>query len=227
MEQKKIDEILRKIDAGREYRRMMEIRVKESEEEDKESYAVEGYACTFNQPYELLNWGDYIVNEQIDPHAFDECDMSDVIMQYDHMGRVFARNSNGTLKLETDDHGLHIEADLGGTETGRQLFEEIKGGYTNKMSFGFVISEDKREVTNDHDANVTTVLRTITKIRKLYDVSAVSLPANDGTEISARSYCDGVIAELEAERLKRVAIQEARAKALATLNKYKKEVTND
>lgn len=223
-DQKKIDEIMRKIDSGREYRRMMEVRVKESESEDEESYGVEGYACTFNEPYELLNWGDYIVREQIDPHAFDECDMSDVIMQYDHAGRVFARNSNGTLQLEVDDHGLKMAADLGGTEIGRQLHEEIKGGYTNKMSFGFTISEDKREVTNDHDANVTIVLRTITKIRKLYDVSAVSLPANDGTEISARSYADGVIAELEAERLKSIAIQEARAKALAAINKYKKEV---
>ena len=223
-DQKKIDEIMRKIDSGREYRRMMEVRVKESEDENEESYGVEGYACTFNEPYELLNWGDYIVREQIDPHAFDECDMSDVIMQYDHAGRVFARNSNGTLQLETDDHGLHMAADLGGTEIGRQLHEEIKGGYTNKMSFGFTISEDKREVTNDHDANVTIVLRTITKIRKLYDVSAVSLPANDGTEISARSYADGVIAELEAERLKSIAIQEARAKALAAINKYTKEV---
>ena len=199
MDQKKIDEIMRKIDSGREYRRMLEVRVKEPEGEGEESYSVEGYACTFNESYELLNWGDYIVREQIDPHAFDECDMDDVIMQYDHAGRVFA--SNGTLKLETDDHGLHVNADLGGTETGRQLYEEIKGGYTNKMSFGFVISEDKREITFDHDTNVTNVLRTITKIRKLYDVSAVSLPANDGTEISARSYADGVIAELEAERL--------------------------
>ena len=223
-DQKKIDEIMRKIDSGREYRRMMEVRVKESEDENEESYGVEGYACTFNEPYELLNWGDYIVREQIDPHAFDECDMSDVIMQYDHAGRVFARNSNGTLQLEVDDHGLKMAADLGGTEIGRQLHEEIKGGYTNKMSFGFTISEDKREVTNDHDANVTIVLRTITKIRKLYDVSAVSLPANDGTEISARSYADGVIAELEAERLKSIAIQEARAKALAAINKYTKEV---
>ena len=223
-DQKKIDEIMRKIDSGREYRRMMEVRVKESEGEDEESYGVEGYACTFNEPYELLNWGDYIVREQIDPHAFDECDMSDVIMQYDHAGRVFARNSNGTLQLEVDDHGLKMAADLGGTEIGRQLHEEIKGGYTNKMSFGFTISEDKREVTNDHDANVTIVLRTITKIRKLYDVSAVSLPANDGTEISARSYADGVIAELEAERLKSIAIEEARAKALAAINKYTKEV---
>ena len=227
MDQKKIDEIMRKIDSGREYRRMLEVRVKEPEGEDEENYSVEGYACTFNEPYELLNWGDYIVREQIDPHAFDECDMSDVIMQYDHAGRVFARNSNGTLKLETDDHGLHVDADLGGTETGRQLHEEIKGGYTNKMSFGFTIAEDKREVTTDHVANVTIVLRTITKIRKLYDVSAVSLPANDGTEISARSYADGVIAELEAERLKSIAIQEARAKALAAINKYTKEVSND
>jgi len=153
--------------------------------------------------------------------------MSDVIMQYDHQGRVFARNSNGTLEINTDDHGLFMSADLSGTEIGRQLFEEIKGGYTNKMSFGFTVDEDKREVTENRENGTVDVLRTITKIRKLYDVSAVSLPANDGTEISARSYCDGVIAELEAERLKRVAIQEARAKALATINKYKKEVTND
>lgn len=227
MTQDKLDKLLQRIDSGREYRRMMEVRVKDPENEDEENYGVEGYACTFNEPYELINWGNYIVREQIDPHAFDECDMSDVIMQYDHAGRVFARNSNGTLQLETDDHGLKMTADLGGTEIGRQLHEEIKGGYTNKMSFGFKISEDKREVTTDHVANVTIVLRTITKIRKLYDVSAVSLPANDGTEISARSYADGVIAELEAERLKSIAIQEARAKALATINKYKKEVSND
>lgn len=218
----KLDRIMEKIGSGREYRRM-EIRVKAEEEEKK----VEGYACTFNEPYELYNWGDYIVREQIAPAAFEEADMSDVIMQYDHQGRVFARNGNGTLELEADDHGLHIEADLGGTELGRQLYEEIKGGYTTKMSFGFTVEEDKREITENREFNRIEVLRTITKIRKLYDVSAVSLPANDGTEISARGYADGVIAELEAERLRSVAIQEARAKALAAINKYHKEVEND
>lgn len=223
MEQNKLDRIMEKIAGGREYRRM-EIRVKASET-DEEDYKVEGYACTFNEPYELYRWDDYIVNEQVDPHAFDECDMSDVIMQYDHQGRVFARLSNETLSVDPDDHGLHTEAYLGGTEIGKQLFEEIKGGYTNKMSFGFTVAEDKREITNDHDSGVTTVLRTITKVRKLYDVSAVSLPANDGTEISARSWSEGVIAELEAERLRGVATEEARSKALAVLNKYKpKEV---
>ena len=95
------------------------------------------------------------------------------------------------------------------------------------MSFGFTVDEDKREITEDRATGAIDVLRTVTKVRKLYDVSAVSLPANDGTEISARSYCDGVIAELEAERLKSIAITEARAEALAAINKYHKEVNND
>ena len=223
MEQNKMDKILQKIDSGREYRRM-EIRAKEIEDQENEECKVGGYASTFNEPYELYSFSGYTVREQIDPHAFDECDMSDVIMQYDHQGRVFARNSNGTLQISTDDHGLYMEADLSGTEIGRQLFEEIKGGYTTKMSFGFTVDEDKREITENVTDGTVDVLRTITKIRKLYDVSAVSLPANDGTEISARSYSDGVIAELEAERLQREAKEEARAKALAALNKYQKEV---
>ena len=226
MEHNKMDKILQKIDSGREYRRM-EIRAKEVDDQTKEECKVDGYASTFNEPYELWTFDGYTVREQIDPHAFDECDMSDVIMQYDHQGRVFARNSNGTLHIKTDEHGLYMEADLSGTEIGRQLFEEIKGGYTTKMSFGFTVDEDKREITENVADGTVDVLRTITKIRKLYDVSAVSLPANDGTEISARSYSDGVIAELEAERLQRKAKEEARAKALAALNKYHKEVSND
>ena len=227
LEQKKIDKIMEKISAGREYRRM-ELRVKRSDEEEPdEKYEVEGYASTFNEPYVLYSFDGYTVREQIDPAAFDECDMDDVIMQYDHQGRVFARTSNETLEVKTDDHGLFMSARLGGTELGRQVYDEIKGGYTSKMSFGFTIEKDKREVTYNRADNTVDVLRTITKIRKLYDVSAVSLSANDGTEISARSYCDGVIAELEAERLKRVAIEEARAKALAAVNKYKKEVSDD
>jgi len=226
MEQNKMDKILQKIDSGREYRRM-EIRAKEVDDQTKEECKVDGYASTFNEPYELWTFDGYTVREQIDPHAFDECDMSDVIMQYDHQGRVFARNSNGTLQIKTDEHGLYMEADLSGTEIGRQLFEEIKGGYTTKMSFGFTVDEDKREITENVADGTVDVLRTITKIRKLYDVSAVSLPANDGTEISARSYSDGVIAKLEAERLQRKAKEEARAKALAALNKYHKEVSND
>ena len=160
---------------------------------------VEGYATTFNQEYTLWDDGEYRVNESIDAHAFDETDMSDVIMQYDHVGRVFARVKNDTLQLSTDDHGLKIRAYLGGTDIGKQLYQEIKGGYTDKMSFGFTVAKDERTEDRDHEANKTTIHRKITAIKKLYDVSAVSLPANDATEISARSYGEGVIATAREE----------------------------
>ena len=185
--------------SDREYRN---INVEELETRNVEDgrMVVEGYATTFNMPYRLCGDEKITVNEQIDRGAFAETDMSDVIMQYDHQGRVFARMSNGTLQLSQDDHGLKILADLGGTEIGRQLFEEIRGGYTNKMSFGFTVPEggDVRTRSKGEDGHIT-ILRTITKIGKLYDVSAVSLPANDATEISSRTISDGLIAEAQEE----------------------------
>ena len=187
--------IQQKLNEGRSYRDMVEIRAADAEDG---RMVVEGYATTFNEPYTLWEDRDYIFREQVAPTAFADADMTDVIMQYDHEGRVFARISNGTLELTTDNHGLLVRADLGGTEIGRQLYEEIKGGYTSKMSFGFVVESDERLTTNE-DGKMT-VLRTITGIRKLYDVSAVSLPANNATEISARAFCEGVIAEAAEER---------------------------
>lgn len=201
MEPKLTDKQLKRMENGREYRAMtMEIR---DGENDETSMIVEGYATTFNQLYTLYDDADYKVIEQIDTHAFDGCDMSDVIMQYDHEGRVFARNKNGTLTLTVDSIGLKITANLGGTEIGRQLYQEIKGGYTDKMSFAFVVAEDKRETLRDHETDKVTVVRTITKIKKLYDVSAVSIPANGMTSISARRFADGVIEQIKAERLER------------------------
>ena len=188
-------DILKKLDEGRQYRNMASF----EKRADTDEKIVEGYATTFNDPYVLYQEDGYTVVEQVDRNAFNETDMSDVIMQYDHEGRVFARGSNGTLELDADNFGLHIRANLGGTEIGRQLYDEIAGGYTNKMSFGFRVAEDKREITEDRDKNEVTVLRTITKISKLYDVSAVSLPANDGTSISSRTLGEGIIAEARAE----------------------------
>lgn len=194
-----MSDILKKIESGRQYRNMqIEIR-KQEEGSEEESFLVRGYATTYNEPYVLCSFDDCEIREQVSDKAFEECDMSDVIMQYDHEGRVFARLSNNTLSLTSDDHGLLIEADLGGTTIGRELYEEIKGGYTSKMSFGFTVDDDEIEEFTENDKRV--YMRTITKVGKLYDVSAVSLPANDGTEISARSFCDGVIAKAEAERL--------------------------
>ena len=220
--------ILQKLDEGRQYRDIKNIGIENRADGEREK-TVTGYATTFNEPYELYRsvWDGYtyIVLEQVDPHAFDDTDMSDVIMQYNHEGRVFARTSNGTLELDQDEHGLHIRANLGGTEIGRQLYEEIEGGYTDKMSFGFRVGKDKREETEerDNDTGMTTVtvLRTILTISKLYDVSAVSIPANDGTSISSRNFAEGVIEEVRkeiAEREKRER-QKKRIKILTEVNK--------
>ena len=177
--------------------------------EGEERMIVTGYASTFDEPYELYKNDEYEIWEVVDRHAFDETDMSDVIMQYDHQGRVFARLKNNTLMIDPDDKGLFVRADLGGTDIGRQLYQEIRGGYTDKMSFGFTVTEDDREMTEDKNGYMK-VTRTIRKIGKLYDVSAVSLPANPGTSISAR-FLDGAIEEIEAERLKAQKLNEERA----------------
>ena len=182
----------------REYRNMI-LEVRQIEEDADDNMIVTGYASTFNEPYTLYEMDDWRLDEVVDARAFDNTDMSDVIMQYDHQGRVFARITNGTLDVTPDERGLLIEANLGGTELGRQLYEEIRGGYTNKMSFGFTVDEDKVIDTNVDVKTLTT--RTILSVRKLYDVSAVSLPANDATSISVRSLTDGEIGRIQAERL--------------------------
>lgn len=185
----------KKIDSGREYRAMNMDAVNDDE------YMVEGYATTFDEPYHLY-W--YIdddgkereVLEMVDKNAFEKCDMSDVIFQYDHEGRVYARLSNDTMALKADEKGLKTVAYLGGTDIGRSLYQEIKGGYTNKMSFGFIVG--KAKMTPNDNGGYTRVIQ---EIKKLFDVSAVSYPQNEFTEISARKNCDGEIAVYEAERL--------------------------
>lgn len=208
---------------NREYRKMAPLEVRA--EENKDEMVVEGFATTFNEPYVLFEDSDIIFREQVAPNAFDNTDMSDVILQYDHVGRVFARISNNTLEVQPNEKGLFIRANLGGTEIGRNLYEEIAGGYTDKMSFGFTVEEDEQTRTEAEDGRIE-ILRTITSINKLYDVSAVSIPANDGTSIgvSTRSEIDGVIEEVRAERLEAERIKlerkraEVRARALGGKN---------
>ena len=194
------------IKANREYRNMkLEIRDIEGAEDEK--MLVSGYASTFEAPYKLFDGEGWEYWEVVDRGAFDETDMNDVIMQYDHRGRVFARTRNNTLEVNPDDEGLFIQADLGGTEIGRELYEEIRGGYTDRMSFGFTVDGELEEREKDENGFVIFT-RHITKVGKLYDVSAVSIPANDGTSIGADAVTrsldamsDGVIARIQAERL--------------------------
>lgn len=174
---------------------------------DEGSYVVEGYATTFNDPYLLYEFGGEKVFECVDRKAFDGCDMSDVIFQYDHAGMVYARTRNGSLKLEIDEHGLKVTADLGLTEESRKVYEAIQNGLIDRMSFAFTVDEDKWDEK--------TRTSTITRIGKLFDVSAVSIPANPNTEISAerKALLDGEIERVRTERCER----EARLKKIRLL----------
>ena len=193
--------------------------VEERAEGDDERMIVSGFATTFNEPYLLYSDDDLEVWEQVDARAFDDCDMSDVIMQYNHEGRVFARTKNNTLELDSRNEGLFVRADLGGTDIGRGLYQEIRGGYTDKMSFGFTVDRDRREITDEREGK-TKMLRTIEAIGKLFDVSAVSIPANPNTSIVSARFLDGAIEEVRAERLRAAEMEtqrkriEIRAKAL-------------
>ena len=148
------------------------------------NYYIEGYAARY-EPYVLFNDGEYDYYEQFDRSCFANCDMTDVIFLYDHAGKVLARLSNDTLIVEPRDEGLFFAADLGKTEAARTLYDEICAGMVTKMSWRFAIG--------DYDFNPKTRTFTHHIVKKIYDVSAVSIPANNNTEINARSWADGVI----------------------------------
>lgn len=180
------------IKENREYR-MIQLPDMQFRAVDEENYIVEGYATTFNDPYVLFEYDGIKYMEEIDRYALDSANMADVIFLYDHEGMVFARMSNGTLEVRPDERGLYIRADLSRTEASRRMFESIKAGMVTQMSWSFTIEEDSY--------NTETHTRKILKVKRVYDVSAVSIPANPNTDISARSYWDGVIAmERRSER---------------------------
>lgn len=180
---------------NREYR-SMEMKILNAEEENGKSYYVEGYASTFD-PYVLFNRDGVDYSERIDPAAFDEADLSDVVFRVDHTGAVYARSSAGTVEVWHDEHGLGQRTFLGKTQKARELFDDIEAGNYPKMSFAFTVAKGGDEYDK------ATHTRTIHRIAKVFDVSPVSFPANPGTElsISTRDYFDGVIEMEQAERL--------------------------
>lgn len=181
----------------REYRNMpFEIR----QDGDTPSFLVEGYASTF-EAYKLIEIDGEDYNERIEPTAFDDADMSDVVFRVDHEGPVYARASAGTVKLDIDDHGLHQISDLSQTQRARDLFEDIAAGNYPQMSFAFTVGEEHYEAE--------TRTRVIDSITKVYDVSPVTWPANPTTEIHARDYFNGVIEAEKAAEAERLAAEEA------------------
>lgn len=175
------------VKSDREYRNLGEFQT-------SDDYMVEGYASTFDR-YKMLTIDGVDYYEQIDRHAFDEADMSDVVFLRDHEGRVLARTKNGAVQLSIDEHGLYQKTNLGLTGASKEMYEDIATGNYQQMSFSFVVAEDR------YDKDTHT--RIVEKVSKVFDVSAVMFPANPFTEIgvSARDYFDGVIEMEKAERL--------------------------
>ena len=179
----------------REYRNM-ELRIVPIEEGAEPSFFVEGYASTF-EPYVLMTVDGTDYSERIEPTAFDEADMSDVVFRVDHQGPVYARTSAGSVEVWTDDHGLAQRTDLGRTQRARELYADIAAGNYPKMSFAFSVAEDHYDKA--------THTRIIDRVKKVFDVSPVVFPANPGTElgVSTRDYFNGVLEAEKAERLER------------------------
>ena len=181
--------------AEREYR-SMELRIVKQEEGAEPSFFVEGYASTF-EPYVLMTVDDIDYSERIEPTAFDDADMTDVVFRVDHEGPVYARTSAGSVEVWVDEHGLAQRTDLGRTQRARELYADIEAGNYPKMSFAFSVAEDHYDKA--------THTRIIDRVAKVYDVSPVVFPANPTTElsVSTRDYFNGVIEAEKAERLER------------------------
>lgn len=187
---------------------LFQVQARQADPDENNEMIVEGYAVRFESPTVLFEEGEIEYKEQIDARAFEDAQMDDVIFNYNHAGKVMARTRNKTLELEVQEDGLFIRARLNGTEEGRKLYEEIKGGYIDRMSFRFSVKEEAYDTENH--------MWTVRRIKKLWDVSAVDIPAYDDTLIEARKNF-----ALEAE-----AQEQRERKAAAELHKRKLMLRN-
>lgn len=189
---------------NREYRTIQPFQLKEAEKRIDSAFYVEGYAARF-EPYVLWEEEDGPVYEKFDRDCFVGCDMSDIIMQYDHRGKVLARQRNSTLIVEVNDNGLFMAADLSKSAEARNMYEEISNGLVDRMSWGFI----------PLDYEYVPEIRTIVhhKVKKIFDVSAVSMPANENTDIHSRSE----LINGEIERVKQELLKTERSKEILRL----------
>lgn len=145
-------------------------------QEDSDEMIIEGYAAVFETETDL-GW----CKEIISRNAFDNCNMSDCVLKYNHNDNclILARTRNKSLELLVDNHGLKIRANLIDTTQNKDMYKMIKSGLLDKMSFAFSVRKQEWDYEND--------IRRITDISQLFDVSVVDVPAYNTTEIYARS----------------------------------------
>ena len=138
---------------------------------------VVGYGSVFNTLSNELGGFREIIAEG----AFDGRLKDDVRFLINHDGLPLARTTNGTLRLSTDERGLKYEAKVANTSLGRDLVELMRNGTINQSSFAFVVEDDSWEMRDGMN------VRTINKVSRLYDVSAVTYPAYEEASVALRS----------------------------------------
>ena len=153
--------------------RISELRALENNDEDK--MIIEGYAAVFETETDL-GWCKEIISRD----AFNNCNMSDCVLKYNHNDSclILARTRNKSLELTVDRKGLKIRSILIDTTQNRDIYKMIRAGLLDKMSFAFAVKKQEWDYEND--------IRRITEISQLFDVSVVDVPAYDATEIYAR-----------------------------------------
>lgn len=152
--------------------RAYNVEFRSAEDNDRQ---VEGYAVVFNTPTDL-GW----FTEEIDRHAFDDTDMSNVYLLGNHDENiVLAGTSNDSLSWTIDERGLYQKSNIIDTGTGEDWLKLVKNGLINKQSFAFTIAKDGEEWT-ERDGKEHRIIR---KIEKLFDLSLVTYPAYPTTNV--------------------------------------------
>lgn len=187
--------------------RYADIEMRSFEEEESR---IEGVAAVFNQPTDL-GW----FTEEIDPHAFDNADMSDVVLNFNHNDDILlAGTRNGSLQLQVRDNGLYQSSHIINTSQGEDVKKLVKSGLISKMSFSFVIDENGGEEWSTRNGKEHRVVR---KISRLFDVSLVTFPAYSQTSVWSRSNSDE-LAEKHKALMERRAAQDRKLAELLKEN---------
>ena len=182
------------------------MRAMDPSSEDSKEQKVTGLALRFNEPTVLFSVGGIDYLEVIDPRALDNCDMSDVVLTRNHNNdRLLARTKNGTLQLSVTSEGLEFTAELADTQLGEDTFKLIKRGDIDGCSFGGYVEEESY--------NVETHTRTILKMSSLFDISAVTFPAYESTNVEPAVRAAFGIDAAE-EEIKKLELAEAKRKLL-------------
>jgi len=144
-----------------------------------ESRTIVGTATVFNSSYDM-GWYD----EEMTSDAFDDADMNDVVALFNHdANMVLARTKSGTLKLKVTGNAMEYEFEAPNTTLGNDLLEMVKRGDVYQSSFAFSV-----EAEDWQEREGMKPKRVIRGIKKVYDVSPVTYPANPDTMVAKRSY---------------------------------------